>query len=422
LQAILANLVAEAVIGFNYAYVPGSLPPKPLTETNLAPRASGQQKVALVKLLNGIDVLARGKFARLKGLRIGLITNHTGTDHQRNATIDLLKNAPDVTLKVLFSPEHGIRGALDEKVGDSMDEKTGLPIYSLYGEARKPKPEQLKDLDALVFDIQDIGCRFYTYISTMGGALEAAGEAGIKVFVLDRVDPINGVTIDGPVLTRQTSFIAFHPIPVRYGMTMGELARMFNAERNFKADLTVIPVENWSRELWFDQTGLPWINPSPNVRSLTEATLYPGVGLLETTALSVGRGTDTPFEVIGAPYIDDVQLADELNRAGLVEVRFVPVRFTPNASIYQGKLCAGVNIILTDRDHCNVVDIGLTVAQTLNRLYPADFDIEKLNMLLGHRATIDDMKAGKTIAQIRQSWAADLEEFRKRRAKYLLYK
>jgi uncharacterized protein YbbC (DUF1343 family) len=292
----------------------------------------------------------------------------------------------------------------------------------LFGETHKPKPEQLKDLDALVFDIQDIGCRFYTYISTMGGSLEAAGEAGIKFFVLDRVNPINALTIDGPVLTNQTSFTAFHPIPVRYGMTMGELARMFNAERNFKTDLTVIPVENWSRDLWFDQTGLPWINPSPNMRSLTEATLYPGVGLLETTALSVGRGTDTPFEVIGAPYIDDVQLADELNRAGLAGVRFVPVRFTPTASVFKDKPCGGVNIILTDRDHCNVVDIGLTIAQALHRLHPTDFGIEKFNRLLGHSATIDALKSGKTLSDTKRMWVTDLEEFQKRRAKYLLYK
>jgi len=422
LQATLANLAAESIVGFNFAYVPGSLPPRAETGTNVAASASGSQTVAWSKSLNGIDVLVREKFARLKGLRIGLITNHTGTDRQRNSTIDLLRNAPDVALKVLFSPEHGIRGVLDEKVSDSVDEKTGLPIYSLYAEARKPKQEQLKDLDALVFDIQDIGCRFYTYISTMGGALEAVARAGIKIFVLDRVNPINGVTIDGPVLGSETSFTAFHPIPVRYGMTMGELAQMINAERDFKADLNVVPVENWSRDLWFDQTGLPWINPSPNMRSLAEATLYPGVGLLETTALSVGRGTDTPFEVIGAPYIDDVQLADELNRAALAGVRFVPVRFTPNASVYKEMLCSGVNIIVTDREHCNVVDIGLTIAQTLHQLHPADFDIEKFNRLLGHSATIDAIKSGKTLPEIKKSWASGAEEFKKRRAKYLLYK
>ena len=288
-------------------------------------------------------MLVREKFAPLKGLRIGLVTNHTGEDRERNPTIDLLKNAPGVELKVLFSPEHGIRGAVDEGVGDSVDQKTGLPIYSLYGERTKPTPEQLKDLDALVFDIQDIGCRFYTYTATMGLTLAAAGENGKKYFVLDRVNPINGTMIDGPVRVGKGSFVAYHEVPLRYGMTIGELARMCNAERNCKADLTVIQVENWQRDSWFDQTGLPWTNPSPNMRSLPAAILYPGIGLLES-ALSVGRGTDTPFEVIGAPYADDVKLADALNAAGLPGVRFMPVQFMPTYSVHKGQLCKGVYI------------------------------------------------------------------------------
>ena len=373
-------------------------------------------------MLNGIDVLVKQKFAPLKGLRVGLITNHTGADRERNPTIDLLRQAEGVTLKVLFSPEHGIRGALDEKVNDSVDEKTGLPIYSLYGARRAPSPEQLKDLDALVFDIQDIGCRFYTYISTMGNCLEAAGQAGLKFFVLDRVNPINGVAVDGPVHKGKSSFTAYHSIPVRHGMTVGELASMFNAERDFKAGLTVIPVEGWRRELWFDQTGLPWTNPSPNMRSLAEATLYPGIGLLETTALSVGRGTDTPFEVIGAPYIDDVKLATELNHAGLPGVRFVPVRFTPVASVFKGKPCQGVNILLTDRERSPVVDIGITIAQALHRLYPTDFDLDKFDRLLVHRDTIEAIKLGRTLAEIKQSWRNDLGAFQKRREAFLLYK
>jgi len=302
-----------------------------------------------------------------------------------------------------------------------VDEKTGLPIYSLYGERSRPQPEQLRGLDALVFDIQDIGCRFYTYTSTMGLCMEAAGEAGLKYFVLDRVDPINATAIDGPVLTGEPNFVRYYRIPVRYAMTIGELAKMYNAERGLKTQLTVIPVENWSREAWFDQTDLPWTNPSPNMRSLTEAALYPGVGLLETTALSVGRGTDTPFEVVGAPYVDDLRLAAELNRAGLAGVRFVPVRFTPKASVFKDQPCRGVNIVLLDRTECRVVDIGLAIAQTLHRLYPKDFDLEKFDKLLGHRATIDALKAGKSIEQIRQSWAADLTAFQKRRARYLLY-
>ncbi len=423
LQTKLSTLAAEAVIGFNFAYVPGALLPRPPAE---APKAT-ERPVSSVKpgkmaaVLNGIDVLAKQGFSPLKGKRIGLITNQSGIDRHRQSTIDLLRAAPEVQLKVLFSPEHGIRGDRDEKVNDAVDEKTGLPIVSLYGENRKPKLEQLRDLDALVFDIQDIGCRFYTYISTLGNCLEAAGQAKLQFIVLDRVNPINGWEVDGPVLTGKTSFIAFHTLPVRHGMTVGELARMFNEECNFKASLTVIPLEGWSRDLWFDQTGLPWINPSPNMRSLTEATLYPGVGLLETTALSVGRGTGTPFEVIGAPYVKDVALAAELNQARLPGVAFVPIQYTPNASTYKNQLCGGVGIILANRQQCPVVDIGLLLAKTLHQLYPAQFNLDKFDNLLGHQATIQALKAGKSLAEIRQNWKPNLDQFLQRRSRFLLY-
>ncbi|HOB97253.1 MAG TPA: DUF1343 domain-containing protein [Verrucomicrobiota bacterium] len=416
LRRKLGTLAAEAVRGYNFVYVPGALP----ALTN-APSARASNADANRAVLNGVDVLVRQEFKPLQGLRVGLISNHTGHDRQRNATIDLLRNAPGVSLKVLFSPEHGIRGQLDEKVGDSVDAQTGLPVYSLYGEVRQPKPEQLRDLDALVFDIQDIGCRFYTYISTMGLCMEAAAKAGLKFFVLDRVNPIGGIAVDGPVHTGSSTFTAFHPIPVRHGMTVGELARMFNAERGFKCDLTVVPVEGWSRAQWLDQTGLPWTNPSPNMRSLTEAALYPGIGLLETTALSVGRGTGTPFEIIGAPYIDDLKLAEELTRAALPGVRFVPVRFTPNASVFKDKACAGVQIFLTDRDRCEVIDVGITIAQTLHRLYPRDFAIAKFNNLLQHPSTIEAIRAGKSLRDIRRLWLADLAAFKQRRSGFLMY-
>ncbi len=416
LRRKLGTLAAEAVRGYNFAYVPGALPALTNTAAARSARGSGSSPA-----LNGVDVLVRQEFKPLRGLRIGLLSNHTGHDRQRNATVDLLRNAPGVSLKVLFSPEHGFRGELDEKVGNSVDARTGLPIYSLYGETRQPTPEQLRDLDALVFDVQDIGCRFYTYIATMGLAMEAAAKAGLKFFVLDRVNPIGGIAVDGPVHTGASTFTAFHRIPVRHGMTVGELARMFNAERGFKCDLTIVPVEGWSRADWLDQTGLPWTNPSPNMRSLTEAALYPGIGLLETTALSVGRGTGTPFEVIGAPYIDDLKLAAELNRAGLGGVRFVPVRFTPNASVFKDKPCAGVQILLTDRDICEVIDVGLTIAQTLHRLYPKEFAIGKFNNLLQHAPTIEALGAGKSLAEIRRLWLVDLAAFKQRRAEFLLY-
>jgi uncharacterized protein YbbC (DUF1343 family)/CubicO group peptidase (beta-lactamase class C family) len=419
LRARLGTLAAEAIRDFNFIYVPGALAAAPEREPDPTVQQS-EARPARLKSLNGIDVLEREKFARLKGLRVGLITNHTGEDRDRNPTIDLLKNAPGVELKALFSPEHGIRGALDESVGDSVDQKTGLPVYSLYGERSKPAAGQLKDLDALVFDIQDIGCRFYTYTATMGLTLEAAGENGKKYFVLDRVNPINAATVDGPVRKGKESFVAFHEVPLRYGMTIGELARMCNAERNCKADLTVIQVENWRREAWLDQTGLPWTNPSPNMRSLPAAILYPGVGLLES-ALSVGRGTDTPFEVVGAPYIDDVKLAEALNQAGLLGVSFLPVSFTPTYSVHKGQPCKGVYILLTDRDRCSVLDVGLLIAETVYRLYPKDFNPDKMRHLLMHPPTLEAVKADKPLAEIRALWQKDLAEFMKRRAKYLIY-
>jgi uncharacterized protein YbbC (DUF1343 family) len=378
------------------------------------------QEPAARPVLNGIDVLKKNRFEPLNGLRVGLITNHTGIDRAREATIDLLSAAPKVKLSALFSPEHGIRGALDERISDSVDEKTGLPVYSLYGERRKPTPEQLKGLDALVFDIQDVGCRFYTYVATMGNCLEAAAEAKLKFFVLDRVNPIRGTVIEGPLPDGPSSFTAFHSVPLRHAMTVGELARMFNAERGWNADLIVIPVENWRRPMWFDATGLPWINPSPNMRSLTQAALYPGIGLLET-AISVGRGTDTPFEVLGAPYIDDVMLARELNAAAIPGIRFVPIRFTPTASVFQDKKCGGVQMILTDRDQCPVVDVGLQIAITLQRLYPKEFALDKVQTLLQQKAVIEGIRAGKTVPELKAAWTEKLEEFRKRREKFLLY-
>jgi uncharacterized protein YbbC (DUF1343 family)/CubicO group peptidase (beta-lactamase class C family) len=419
LRAQLGTLAAEAIGDFNFAYVPGAL----AARAELAPTsagANGSRRSANLKTLNGIDVLVRQKFAPLKGLRLGLVTNHTGQDRDRNPTIDLLKEAPGVELKALFSPEHGIRGLKDEKVGDSRDEKTGLPVYSLYGATYKPTAEELKDIDALVFDIQDIGCRFYTYTATMALVMEAAAEHGKKYFVLDRVDPINGVAVQGPVLQGKPSFVGYHSVPLRYGMTIGELARMFKAERHCDADLTVIPLENWHRDLWLDQTGLPWTNPSPNMRNLTEAILYPGIGLLES-ALSVGRGTDTPFEVVGAPYVDDLKLAEELNRSGLAGVRFLPIQFTPTYSVHKDKLCRGVYILLTDRDACDVVDVGLEIAKTLHKLYPNEFPADKMGHLLLHPPTLEAIMEERPLEDIHALWQKELDEFQKVRAKYLLY-
>lgn len=417
LQLTLGTYAAMAIDGFDFANVAGALPQRSATST---PAAGNGSPVRAGEVLNGIDVLVKQKFAPLKNLRVGLISNHTGIDRERNATIDILKAAEGVQLKALFSPEHGIRGQLDEKFGDSVDEKTGLPVYSLYGERRTPTPEQLKDLDALVFDIQDIGCRFYTYPSTMGNCMEAASKAKLKFFVLDRVNPIGGRIVEGPIHTGPSSFVAFHSTPLRHGMTVGELARMFNDERGWKADLTVIPLEGWTRSMWFDETGLPWLNPSPNMRNLTEATLYPGVGLHES-ALSVGRGTGTPFEVVGAPYIDDLKLAAELNRFGLAGVRFVPIRYTPTASTFKDKPCGGVSIVLTDREKLQAVDVGLAIGLAVQKLYPNDFALQKVQTLLQHMNTIQAFKTGKPINQIKAAWENELTDFKRRRQKYLLY-
>jgi uncharacterized protein YbbC (DUF1343 family)/CubicO group peptidase (beta-lactamase class C family) len=375
------------------------------------------------EVLNGVDVLARDGFKQLAGMRVGLITNHTGRDRRGRQTIDVLREAPGVRLIALFSPEHGIRGALDEKVSDTVDEKTGLPVYSLYGETRRPRAEHLKNLDALVFDIQDIGARFYTYISTLGYAMEEAAKAKLPLYVLDRPNPINGLEVEGPVADAdKLSFIAYHTIPVRHGMTVGELAALFNEQRKIGCDVRVVKMENWRRGMWLDATGQTWINPSPNMRSLTEATLYPGVGLLETTNLSVGRGTDTPFEVFGAPWLDGQKLAAYLNARSLPGVRFVPVRFTPKASVFKGEECGGVNLLITDRARFRPLRVGLEIAVAVRRLYPSEWKVDDYLRLLANADTLARVKRADAPEDIMRAWNDRLEEFRRARARMLLYK
>ena len=375
-------------------------------------------------VLNGIDVLEKNNFKELNNLKIGLVTNQTGRDLGGKATIDVLFGQPTFKLAALFSPEHGIRGELDQsKINDSTDEKTGLPVYSLYGETRRPKPEQLKDLDAIVFDIQDIGVRFYTYEATLLNVLEEAAKAGKPVFVLDRPNPINGETVEGAIADAdKLSFVVSHTVPVRHGMTIGELAQMMNAEKKIGADLRVVKMENWTRAMWFDQTMQTWINPSPNMRSLTEATLYPGIGLLETTNLSVGRGTDTPFEVVGAPYIDGRKFAAYLNAKNLSGVRFVPIKFKPNASVFKDEMLGGINIVITDRAEFKSIRTGIEIASALRALYPSDWQIEKFNRLLANQTVFDEIKAGKSAADIERAQRVALDEFVKKRASFLLYK
>lgn len=389
-----------------------------IVDTPIAPSPPAES----AEVLCGIDVLAADGFSPLEGKRVGLVTNHTGKTRDGRPTIDALFEAPDVELVSLFSPEHGIRGLLDTNVGDDRDEETGLPIFSLYGDRRKPSPEQLEGIDALVFDIADIGARFYTYISTMGLVLEAGAEAGIPVFVLDRPNPIGGVEVAGPVRDEDAqSFIAFHRLPVRHGMTVGELARLFNAERDINADLTVVECRGWRRSMTFDETGLLWTNPSPNMRSLTEALLYPGVGLLEATNLATGRGTDTPFERVGAPWIDPKAWAAELNAEGLPGVRFVPIRFSPAERQYEGEDCGGVYIIVTDWDEFEPIELGIGLAVTLRRLYPDQWEPEAMDRLMTNQAALDAIVSGASVREVRRTWARELRRFLDVRAKYLIY-
>jgi uncharacterized protein YbbC (DUF1343 family) len=378
--------------------------------------------------MTGIDVLERDNFRQLEGRRIGLITNHTGRNRAGRSTIDVLAGAKNLKLVALFSPEHGLRGLEDTNVASGRDEKTGLPVHSLYDkDRRRPTREMLEGIDTIVFDIQDIGARFYTYITTCGYAMEEAARNRIKFVVLDRPNPIGGYEIEGPVAERelteqpQFSFTSYHPIPVRHAMTVGELAMLFNAERKIGASLEVIKMEGWRRADYFDMTALTWVNPSPNMRSLTEAVLYPGIGLLETTNLSVGRGTDTPFEVIGAPWMDGNKLSDALNLAGLAGVRFVPVRFTPRASKFANEECGGVNIIITNRDAFRPVATGIEIAYQLRRLHAGDWKVDDYIRLLANREVLAAIKGGKTAADVTGLWQAGLSDFAATRKKYLIY-
>ncbi|MGA7949357.1 MAG: exo-beta-N-acetylmuramidase NamZ domain-containing protein [Thiobacillaceae bacterium] len=377
---------------------------------------------AVPAVQTGLDVLAEQHFAPLRGLHVGLITNHTGLDARGRRNFDLLRAAPGVSLAALFSPEHGLDGNLDEKVASGAEPSTGLPVYSLYGKTQRPTDEMLKDLDALVFDIQDAGARFYTYITTLGYAMEAAAKRGIPIYVLDRPNPITAAAVQGPMLDAgRTSFTAYYPIPVRYGMTVGELARFFNAEAGIGADLRVIPMHGYARRDWYDDTGLPWVAPSPNLRTLTEAVLYPGVALVEGANVSVGRGTDTPFELVGAQWIDAQTLTRYLDARALPGVRFTVAEFTPKTGRYQGRACHGVRITVTDRDALESPALGVEIAAALHRLYPDDFRLDQTLGSIGSARVLEAIRSGEDPRAIAASWQADLDAFRTHRALYLLY-
>jgi uncharacterized protein YbbC (DUF1343 family) len=370
----------------------------------------------------GIDVLETEKFASLRGKRVGLITNQTGLDSHGHRTIDLLARAQGVSLIAIFSPEHGIAGVADASVSNQADAPTGLPIHSLYGATRRPTSEMLRGIDALVFDIQDAGVRFYTYMTTMAYSMEASAQQHLAFFVLDRPNPLGGEAIEGPMLDRdRTSFVGYFPMPIRYAMTMGELALMFNSENKIGADLHVVAMQDWHRRDFYDMTGLAWIAPSPALRTLRENFLYPGVEVLQAAGVSVGRGTPTPFELVGAPWIDSATLIAEMNRREVQGVRFAATEFAPASGLYNGALCKGISIDLRDRDKFQPIMMGLEIASVLQHLYPAQFHVEKMIELLGSQSTVERLARGDNPKEIEAGWTNDLDRFRTMREKYLLY-
>jgi len=370
----------------------------------------------------GIDVLADSGFALLAGLRIGLLTNDASRDGSGRRTVQVLARARGVRLVTLLSPEHGLGADREGKIESGRDAETGLPVHSLYGTRRRPLGNMLSGLDAVVVDLQDVGVRFYTYATTMGYLMEEAARRGLKVFGLDRPNPIGAAGVRGPLLEPELrSFTGYFPMPLQHGMTLGELAGLFNGELKLGADLAVVTMHNYPRNSWFDETGLAWINPSPNLRSPRAAVLYPGVALIEGTNVSVGRGTPTPFEVVGAPWIDGLALAQYLERRGIAGVGFRPESFTPSSDRYAGKRCQGIRIVLSDRSALDAPRLGIELAAALYRLHPQKFRIRAMLALLGSSRTLAAIEAGEDPAAMGKYWQAGLRSFEAARATYLLY-
>jgi uncharacterized protein YbbC (DUF1343 family) len=375
------------------------------------------------RVQTGLEVLEAQKFAPLRNKHVGLITNHTGLDSQGRSIVDLLTHAPGLNLVALFSPEHGLAGRNDEKISSSKDPATGLPIFSLYGENVRPTEDMLHGIDTLVFDIQDAGVRFYTYTVTMAYCMEEAAKRNIAFYVLDRPNPVGGSIVEGPMLDAdKTNFVGYFPLPVRYGLTIGELAQFFNAENHINCDLHVIAMKNWHRNYFFESTGARWIPPSPNLRTLKGAVLYPGIEILQSAGVSVGRGTEAPFEEFGAPWINGEEVAAALNTRRLPGVTFKNQPFIPVTGLYSGQRCGGVGMRITDRQAVRAMRVGLEIATTLKKLYPDKFDPEKLLTLVGNAETIRQLQSGVPPDQIVASWSADLASFETLRRKYFLYK
>jgi uncharacterized protein YbbC (DUF1343 family) len=372
----------------------------------------------------GIEILEAEKFAPLRGKHVGLITNHTGLDSQGRSTVDLLSHAPGVQLVALFSPEHGLAGRNDdERIASTKDAATGLPIYSLYAETRRPTDAMLQGIDTLVFDVQDAGVRFYTYLTTMGYCMEEAAKRNIAFYVLDRPNPLGGEIVEGPVLDAdKTSFTAYFPLPVRYGLTIGEIAKFFNAENHINCDLHVVEMKNWHRNYFYESTGIRWLPPSPNLRTLKGSILYPGLEILQSAGVSVGRGTETPFEEFGAPWINGDEVASALNALHLPGLRFSGQPFIPVVGLYGGQRCGGVAIRVADKQAVRSMRMGVEIATVLKKLYPEDFDPAKTMFLVGNAQTVRQLEQGVGPEQIVASWSSDLSTFDALRRKYFLYK
>jgi len=377
------------------------------------------------RVKTGLDVLIDRDFAPIAGKRVGVITNHTGLTSDGRHIVDVLSRSSKVKLVAIFTPEHGLAGTQDDpNVASGTHEATGTPIYSLYNRGSyRPTPQMLQKVDVLIYDIQDIGARFYTYITTLGYALEEAARAGKSFLVLDRPNPINGIAVEGPLLDpRYVSFVGYMRMPIRHGMTVGELARMYNGEKALHADLQVIEMQGWSRNMWLDATGLEWVNPSPNIRNLTQAILYPGSCLLESDQVSVGRGTDTPFQIIGAPWFKGREVAEYLNGLAIPGVRFLARRFRPTASVFKDEDCEGLDIQLIDRDALDSVRMGLELLYATMKFHPGKFDLDGVMRLLGNEDAAGRLKRGETGSSVVKSYAPDLGQFRKTREKYLIYR
>lgn len=415
LRRQVSTAVAEALLGrLDDTFT------TPTTRPTSRPAGSTASAVATIQC--GIDVLKADHFKLLQGQRVAVVTNQTGLDAQGTHLVELLAGAKNVKLVKIFSPEHGLYGVLDEKVADATDPKTGLHVYSLYGDVRKPTAKMLEGVDVLVFDIEDAGARYYTYISTLGLCMEAAAQNKVKMVVLDRPNPTTGLIVDGPLADPDSlGFTGYAPIPIAHGMTIGELANMFNEERGIHGDLTVVPMRGWHRSMWWDETGRLWVNPSPNLRNATQALLYLALGQLESSNLSVGRGTDQPFEQFGAPWIDGRKLAAALNAANLPGLRFVPIAFTPTSSKFAGERCEGVYLLVTDRAAVEPVRAGLTIAWHLRKLFGDRFKIDGVNNLLKSRATMEALKNVADADDVPETWRASLEQFKRVREKYLIY-